>query len=298
MRAFSPFALRAVFISTPNGLRSASREATLIRGARSVRRLVPATRRSEVTNRRCAMRSALSGALVLAALGFVASAADARNLVVYNEGATAARCVETQPAEVPARAIDVPPGSRVAMPAGAAGIDEVLCGALRLGHLDVRSDANGANDRIVVLNGRQLRTLRVALFPYLPSSPAGDLGPLTRALEERFQRRAPDVALQLVMSSDVDPYDYDSFATTFGANGYDAVEIDTSVLSTLSARITSFRSRRRRTHRSRSPRRPSLRLTDGSGQCRRGYAAISCSAGIPGSRASIPSRRSWRIGTR
>lgn len=155
-----------------------------------------------------------------ALFGLTCVGANAGNLIVSNSGSSPIHCAVAAGQPSGRSAFDVLPGTSVSTAATDA-VTLVSCGALALGGtgLDAKS-----TDRILVLNGQQKRALRVALFPYLPSFPSGDLSRLTRALEAAFTQAHPDVALQLVMSTDVDPYAYGSFKTTFGRTGYDVVE--------------------------------------------------------------------------
>jgi hypothetical protein len=105
-------------------------------------------------------------------------------------------------------------------------LDSVTCGSLHLGGLSI-SETSG--NQLVMLNGQQNTTLRVALFPYLPAYPSGDLLAMARMIELGYQRFNPSVAVQL--STNIDPYDFSSLQSTFST--YDVVEIDTSILSML-----------------------------------------------------------------
>jgi thiamine pyridinylase len=156
------------------------------------------------------------------------AAANAGALNIENAGAASIRCVMVAAHRRDVSAFDVAPNTTVSLNANGSEVDHVTCGAVRLATLGL---SRTSGDRFVVLNGKQTRTLRVALFPYLPSYPSGDLSRLTTALEGWFQLSRPEVALQLVVSTDVDPYDYTALKSTFAQ--YDVVEVDTSILSAL-----------------------------------------------------------------
>lgn len=156
------------------------------------------------------------------------AAASAGTFNIANSGAASIRCVSFLAHRHDGAAFDVAPSTTVSLAANGSDIDHVTCGVVRLAPLGLNKTSG---DRFVTLNGKQKRTLRVALFPYLPSYPSGDLSRLTKALEGWFQRSHPDVALQLVLSTDVNPYDYAALKSIFAE--YDVVEVDTSILSTL-----------------------------------------------------------------
>src|SRR6185312_5195659 len=176
---------------------------------------------------RCATIALVAFVSLMVASGAVA---DAGTLNIENAGAASIRCVMVAAHRRGVSAFDVAPKTTVSLNANGSEVDHVTCGAVRLATLGL---SRTSGDRFVVLNGKQTRTLRVALFPYLPSYPSGDLSRLTRALEGWFQLSRPEVALQLVVSTDVDPYDYTALKSTFAQ--YDVVEVDTSILSALTS---------------------------------------------------------------
>ncbi len=166
--------------------------------------------------------SAALGALTLAC----AVEARAGSLLLENSGPAAVICQ----AAASGSSVSVPAGGSAALqPPPRVTIEDLRCGSLTFGDLDLSSKSE---NRLLLLNGKQTRTLRSALFPYIPS-PGGSFDRLIRMIVSGFQAQYPDIALELVISQDIDPYDYSSFPTTFGANGFDTVEVDTSVLSSL-----------------------------------------------------------------
>jgi hypothetical protein len=152
--------------------------------------------------------------------------ARAGSLLLENSGSAAVIC---QPAGSGA-SVSVPAGgSATLQPPLGTTIEDLSCGSLSFGQLDL---STSSGDRLLFLNGKQTRTLRSALFPYIPT-PGGNFDPLVKMIATGFQALYPDIALEIVISQDVDPYNYSSFPTIFGPGGFDTVEVDTSLLSTL-----------------------------------------------------------------
>lgn len=166
-----------------------------------------------------------SVAFVALALACVADAR-AGSLLLENSGSAAVIC---QPAGSGLSVSVSARGSAALQPPPGTTIEDLSCGSLSFGQLDLSTNSG---DRLLFLNGRQTRTLRSALFPYIPT-PGGNFDPLVKMIATGFQALHPDIALEIVISQDVDPYDYASFPTIFGAGGFDTVEVDTSLLSSL-----------------------------------------------------------------
>jgi thiamine pyridinylase len=169
--------------------------------------------------------SVFSVALVALALA-CSTEARAGSLLLENSGPAAVVCQPAGsglPVPVPAG------GSATLQPPPGSTIEDLSCGSLSFGQLDLYTSSG---DRLLFLNGKQTRTLRSALFPYIPT-PGGNFDPLVKMIATGFQALHPDIALEIVISQDVDPYNYSSFPTIFGPGGFDTVEIDTSLLSTL-----------------------------------------------------------------
>lgn len=165
--------------------------------------------------------------LIGACMVAFSASAQAGSLIVENTGKLAISCSSSEPV---ALALVVPAGKTMKSKAPKSGtVASVKCGSLTFRHLDL-SAASG--DRILVLNGRQTRTLLASLFPYIPT-PNANFDALIAMLESGFQSKFPDVALDLIISQDIDTYDFSAFPKIFGPNGYDTVEVDTSVLSAL-----------------------------------------------------------------
>lgn len=145
---------------------------------------------------------------------------------VLRVGNTASSSIACKADDGSGRMFELSPGTTTAIAPVDGTLDSVTCGRLVLGGLGGRDTTP---DRIVMLNGQQTMTLRVALFPYLPTYPSGDLLALARMIELGYQRFNPATAVEL--STNEDPYGFNTLQTTFST--YDVVEVDTSILSML-----------------------------------------------------------------
>lgn len=146
---------------------------------------------------------------------------------VLRVGNTASASIACKTEDGSGRDFVISQGATSAIPPPAGGtLDSVTCGTLVLGGLGV---SEAGPDRIIMLNGQQTMTLRVALFPYLPSYPSGDLLALARMIELGYQRYNAATAVEL--STGEDPYGFETLQSTFST--YDVVEVDTSILSML-----------------------------------------------------------------
>jgi thiamine pyridinylase len=166
-------------------------------------------------------------ALILLLLGYfgVLASRDA-SAGMLRVGNTASSAIECKADDGSGRTFDLSPGTTTAIAPIHGALDSVTCGSLVLGGLGV---SEKTPDRIIMLNGQQTTTLRVALFPYLPTYPSGDLLALARMIELGYQRFNPATAVEL--STNEDPYGFDTMKTTFAT--YDVVEVDTSILAML-----------------------------------------------------------------
>lgn len=111
-------------------------------------------------------------------------------------------------------------------------LDWVQCGAVMFNRLAMPADGT---DRRLVLKGLEIRSLKVALYPYLPTDPAAGFTQLLAHVVETYQAQNPQVALDVVMT-DVGIYDFAQLPQLLQGGGYQVMELDMLYLGFLAQR--------------------------------------------------------------
>jgi ABC-type glycerol-3-phosphate transport system substrate-binding protein len=108
-------------------------------------------------------------------------------------------------------------------------IDRVECAGYNVGNLNVTPNSP---DRYLSFTGQAQQTLSVLLYPYLPTTPEANFGPMVRRIVNEFQQQNPQILLDAVMTQDLayDTYTYSNLPNLLGKNGFDLVELDTLML--------------------------------------------------------------------
>ena len=163
-------------------------------------------------------------------IGAAYQTAQAGQTVIHNTSDKSISCQTSgktvATAEYFSRTFEIAPSQTARLPADPhapqRSFDGLECEGLNLGSIHT---SRGGHDHTLVYNGNAERTLRVLLYPYLPSNPNGNFGAMLARIVSEYQAQYPEVMLHPILSMDsqYDVYDWENFVNIYGPppNGFD-----------------------------------------------------------------------------